>query len=219
MIGTEILIKNIISEILFNNVICESLQNFNIVSYFYNKLFESGLLHGEPISVPELRKLLHTKIVEFEFIKLNGEIRPATGTTVMEKIPGKDHPKGIRPSSKKVATFFDLKKQAWRSVSMRSKEIVLTKETLKKAIVAVRDKQEKKPNEIIIAKKEEEPKKQEIVKKEQPKKEEPTVLKPIEVKSKEEPTVLKPIEVKSKEELAKDKEEAIKTAKNFPARY
>ncbi len=138
---TEQLIKDILTEELFGYKICESARDLFIVNYFYDNLLLEKLLYGEPISVPELRKLLRKKIVNFEFIKLNGEVRPAKGTTMMKYIPRKDHPKGIRPSSPKVATFFDLDKDAWRSVSKRSKEIVLKKdEKTDKPIIVVRDK-------------------------------------------------------------------------------
>ena len=138
---TKQLIKNTLAEVLFGYRVCESIQDIRIVNFFYDNLLLEKLLYGEPISVPELRKLLRKKIVNFEFIKLDGEVRPAQGTTMMKYIPPKDHPKGIRPSSPKVATFFDLDKDAWRSVSKRSKEIVLKKdEETDKPIVVVRDK-------------------------------------------------------------------------------
>lgn len=138
---TELLIKNIISEILFNNKVCESFENRSIVNYIYDELLLEKILYGEPIAVPELRKLLHNKIVNFEFIKLNGEVRPARGTTMMKYVPQRQHPKGIRPSSPKVATFYDLKKNDWRSVSQRSKEIVLKKdEDTGKPIIMIKDK-------------------------------------------------------------------------------
>jgi len=138
-------IKGILSEELFGNRIIESVGDSKIVDFFYKNLLLEKLLDGEPISVPELRKLLRKKIVNFEFIKLDGEKRPAQGTTMMKYIPPKDHPKGIRPSSPKVATFFDLDKDAWRSVSRRSKEIVLKKdEKSDKPIIVVKDKAEVK---------------------------------------------------------------------------
>lgn len=138
---TEFLIKNILAEILFEDKICESLEDRQIVNYVYKELLLEKLLYGEPVTVPELRKLLRNKIVNFEFIKLNGEIRPARGTTMMKYVPQDQHPKGIRPSSKKVATFYDLKKHDWRSVSQRSKEIVLKKdEETGKPVVMVKDK-------------------------------------------------------------------------------
>lgn len=137
---SEQLIKNVLSQELFGYMVCESTEDTQIVNYLYERLLLEKLLYGEPISVPELRKLLRKKIVNFEFIKLNGEVRPAKGTTMMKYIPPRDHPKGIRPSSPKVATFFDLDKDAWRSVSRRSKELVLKKdEKTDKPIVVVKD--------------------------------------------------------------------------------
>lgn len=122
---TEFLVKKILGEELFGVSICEDANQHNIVNFFYNRLLLEKLLVGQPVTVPEIRKVLRNKILNFEFIKLDGEVRPARGTTMMKYIPQADHPKGIRPSSPKVATFFDLDKKAWRSVSQRSKEIVL----------------------------------------------------------------------------------------------
>jgi hypothetical protein len=103
------------------------------------------LLIGEPISVPELRDLLHKKVINFEFVKLDGEVRPAKGTTMMKYIPKDQQPTGDNPSSDKVAAFYDLSKGEWRSVSNRSDEIVLKKdpETGKPKIVV----SDKKPKE------------------------------------------------------------------------
>jgi hypothetical protein len=137
---TEFFLKTILAQELFDNRLCESLEDQQIVDLFYHELLLEKFLFGEPLTIPELRKLLRQKILNFEFIKLDGEVRPATGTTMMKYIPKKDHPKGIRPSSPKVATFFDLDKIAWRSVSQRSKEIVLKKDEEKgRPIVVVRD--------------------------------------------------------------------------------
>ena len=107
---TEFLIKNLIAEILFNSRVCESIEDQWIVDYIYDNLLLEKLLYGEPVTIPELRSLLRKKILNFEFIKLNGEIRPAKGTTMMKYVPPSQHPKGIRPSSHKVATYYDLKK-------------------------------------------------------------------------------------------------------------
>lgn len=138
---TEFLIKNIVAEILFGNRICESLEDKQIVDYLYKELLLERLLYGEPVTVTELRALLRQKILNFEFIKLDGEVRPAKGTTMMKYIPTSQHPKGIRPSSPKVATFYDLDKKDWRSVSQRSREIVLKKdEETGKPIIMVKDK-------------------------------------------------------------------------------
>jgi hypothetical protein len=141
---TEFLIKNILSEILFENRICESLEDQSIVNYLYKELICEKLLYGQNLTISELRSLLHQKIIHFEFIKLNGEVRDVPrGTTMMKYIPQEQHPKGIRPSSPKVATFYDLEKKDWRSVSQRSKEIVLKQdEETGKPVVMVKDKEE-----------------------------------------------------------------------------
>lgn len=140
---TEFTIKNILTEELFGNKICESLEDKLIVDYLYEELMLEKLLYGEPVTVPELRSILRQKILNFEFIKLNGEIRPAKGTTMMKYVPQDQHPKGIRPSSPKVATFYDLEKKDWRSVSQRSKEIVLKKDDQTgKPVIMVKDKPE-----------------------------------------------------------------------------
>ena len=148
--SNEHIVKTILTEILFGRHLCESSSEQDIVQFFYEEL-EAGdtlnekLLVGEPVTVPELRKILRNKILNFEFIKLDGEVRPARGTTMMKYVPKKDHPKGVRPSSPKVATFFDLEKKAWRSVSNRSKEIVLKyaygEKGEKKPVFIVRDKE------------------------------------------------------------------------------
>ncbi len=69
---------------------------------------------------------------------------------MMKYIPPKDHPKGTGKSSEKVATFYDLDKDAWRSVSKRSREVVLKKDKGKPTVV-VRDKDKEKI--VPIAKK------------------------------------------------------------------
>jgi len=137
----EQLIKNILAEELFGKLLCESIDQLFKVNYYYKELLLESILFGEPMTVPELRKLLRQKILNFEFIKLSGEIRKARGTTNMKYIPQSKHPKGVRPASPKVATFFDLIKKDWRSVSQRSKEIVLKKdEATQKPVVVVLDK-------------------------------------------------------------------------------
>ena len=102
---TELLIKNIIAEILFENRVCESIEDQWIVNYLYDNLLCEKLLYGQPVTVPELRVLLRKKILNFEFIKLDGEIRPARGTTMMKYIPQVQHPKGIRPHLKRLLHF------------------------------------------------------------------------------------------------------------------
>lgn len=148
---SEYIIRNLITEILFGKRICESVEDLHFVSVVYETIQGDMLLEkllvGEPVGIPELRKLLRKKILNFEFIKLDGEIRPARGTTMMKYIPQSDHPKGIRPSSDKVATFYDLDKKAWRSVSNRSKEVVLKyafgDKEAKKPVFVVKDRDQK----------------------------------------------------------------------------
>jgi len=143
------LIKNILTEELFGSKICESVEDIEIIDYFYKSLLLEKFLYGEPISVPELRKLLRQKILNFEFIKLDGHIRPARGTTMSKHIPAEDTPKGIKPSSDAVATFYDLDKKAWRSVSKKSKELVIKKDEEKnRPVIVVQDKGAKDEPEI-----------------------------------------------------------------------
>lgn len=148
---TELLIKNILSELLFKNRICESIEDKQLVDFYYKELLLERLLYGQPLNIKELRSLLRQKILNFEFIKLNGEIRPARGTTMMKYVPQSQHPKGIRPSSPKVATFYDLDKKDWRSVSEKSKEIVLKQDEItKKPVVMVKDKPEDGEGEVAV---------------------------------------------------------------------
>ncbi len=203
---SEFLIKKVLTEELYGNSICEDTNQHNIVNFFYERLLLEKLLVGQPVTVPELRKVLRNKILNFEFIKLDGEVRPARGTTMMKYIPSEDHPKGIRPSSPKVATFFDIDKKAWRSVSQRSKEIVLKYGfgEKKKPVFVVRDKE---------APKEEEPKR-EIPKEEPIKAVEPIEKPEIEVEPIEKPEDVEVQDVEPKEKPGigiRDVEPEIKT--------
>ncbi|MEG1008887.1 MAG: SH3 beta-barrel fold-containing protein [Clostridia bacterium] len=118
-------IKNIISSEIIN--INESYNNsFLLIEDIYRCLLNENVFGGDPLTPVELRALLRKKIVDFEFVKLDGEDRLATGTLRMDLIPKKDHPKGIKPSDpSKTITYYDLDKKAWRSVSTKSKEISL----------------------------------------------------------------------------------------------
>ena len=71
----------------------------------------------EPINPQELRNRLNVGTVQFAFKKLDGTLRTALGTTLLEHLPHQNHPKG-GSSSPKVVTYFDLQKQEWRSVSV-----------------------------------------------------------------------------------------------------
>lgn len=153
---TKELIKKLLSEILFGNTICESLIQYNDINFLYEELMLEKLLIGEPLTLDELKKLLNNKVLNFEFIKKDGEVRPAKGTTMMKYIPKDDQPSGFNPSSPKVAAFFDLTKNAWRSVSNKSREIVLDKdEESGKPKIVISDKkpkEEPKPGEMVKGK-------------------------------------------------------------------
>jgi len=155
------------------------------------------LLIGEPISVPELRDLLHKKVINFEFVKLDGEVRPAKGTTMMKYIPKDQQPTGDNPSSDKVAAFYDLSKGEWRSVSNRSDEIVLKRdpETGKPKVV-ISDKEPKEEPTKPQYPKERDVEKRPIVPKAEPivkpsvRPEEPSIPEPEEIEEPEEETPL-----------------------------
>ena len=63
-----------------------------------------------------LRARLAAGIVSFTFEKLDGEIRPASGTTVLHLIPEAFRPIGTgRRTPDNLVTYFDLDRMAWRS--------------------------------------------------------------------------------------------------------
>jgi len=69
-------------------------------------------------TTPEtLKSKLKEGAVQFAFRKLDGSLRTAIGTTNLSSIPAESHPRGVRESSDKVVTFFDVEKREWRSVS------------------------------------------------------------------------------------------------------
>lgn len=71
-----------------------------------------------------LRSRLASGSVQFTFRKIDGTMRPATGTTVLELIPADHRPKGIiiKPRNEDIVTYYDLERMAWRSC--RSAEVV-----------------------------------------------------------------------------------------------
>ena len=68
------------------------------------------------ISHTELKTLLNTGSVKFYFRKVGGELRIASGTLDLDRVPQKDQPKGGKAPSG-TTTYYDLEKGAWRSVS------------------------------------------------------------------------------------------------------
>lgn len=70
-----------------------------------------------------LKELLNDYIVEFTFIKTNGELRKAKGTLNFDKAEGmteNDMPKGICRNNYDVICYWDIDKQGWRSCKENS---------------------------------------------------------------------------------------------------
>ena len=66
--------------------------------------------------VAHCKYVLREGQVAFSFIKLNGQIRDAEGTTNLALVPEDKQPKGLVPIQEQYATvaFFDLEKNEWR---------------------------------------------------------------------------------------------------------
>lgn len=66
----------------------------------------------------DLKELLNNAVVTFTFKKTNGDERTAIGTrclTIATGMTDNDKPKGVKPESLGVITFWDCEKHAWRS--------------------------------------------------------------------------------------------------------
>lgn len=74
-------------------------------------------------NVQDLIAELRNGKTEFAFIKKDGSVRIANGTTNLDLIPGEHHPKGTGSASDKVVVYFDIDKTAWRCLS-KSTEFV-----------------------------------------------------------------------------------------------
>ena len=76
--------------------------------------------------VDQLRKRLREKCIEFAFIKKDGSVRIAHGTTNMDLIDPSFRPKGYVKSSTSttskpsVVAYFDTDKYSWRSLSINT---------------------------------------------------------------------------------------------------
>jgi hypothetical protein len=75
-------------------------------------------IRHQPISALELRERLHTGFIKFSFMKKDGSLREAYGTTNLSNIPVSAHPSGNGSSSPKVVTFWDLLTSEWRSAQV-----------------------------------------------------------------------------------------------------
>ena len=71
---------------------------------------------------PDLKKALYEGIVNFEFIKKDGSLRTARGTTCPDLIPTDNMPQGKRTPEQQAmydrttVAFYDIDKKAWRSM-------------------------------------------------------------------------------------------------------
>lgn len=185
-------IKKIIYEEI-TSVLLDLEDPFMLTESVYYTLISEGDLQGEPLTPNELRDLLRKKVVNFEFIKLNGEQRPAKGTLRMDMIPQEKHPKGIRPSNKqKTVTYFDLDKDDWRSVSTKTKGVVLQDIDGKEASVIITD--EPEDSQVKI---EDTPKDDEVIITDEPKETNGDVI------------ITEPTEEEPSEETVTDDSEAI----------
>ena len=72
--------------------------------------------------INDLRTALHEGIVIFQFVKKDGTLRAARGTTCPDLVPESDTPKGARTPAQQAAynrqtvAFYDIDKKAWRSM-------------------------------------------------------------------------------------------------------
>jgi|DEB0MinimDraft_6_1074348.scaffolds.fasta_scaffold01970_11 hypothetical protein len=72
------------------------------------------------MKVQDLRKELSNGITDFAFIKKDGSVRIAKGTTNLTFVPVEKHPKGTGKASDKVLAYFDLEKDNWRCLSVNT---------------------------------------------------------------------------------------------------
>ena len=74
------------------------------------------------MDIDDLRKALYEGIVIFKFLKKDGSLREARGTTCPDLVPTDDVPKGNRTPEQKAAyraktvAFYDIDRKAWRSM-------------------------------------------------------------------------------------------------------
>jgi len=67
-----------------------------------------------------IRQQLSEGHLNFAFIKKDGSVRIANGTTNLDLIPQEFHPKGNSKASDKVIAYFDTDKNAWRCLSINT---------------------------------------------------------------------------------------------------
>lgn len=69
-----------------------------------------------------LRRKLSEGVVEFKFLKADGTIRYAVGTTNMDYVSNKNVPKSMNTQQEEssVVKFYDTEKSAWRSCKVEN---------------------------------------------------------------------------------------------------
>jgi len=71
-----------------------------------------------PMTAEDLRTALNQRVVSFYYVKKDGTLREAIGTTMLAAIPTSGHPAGVRQSSPRVVPYWDFTRQAWRSLQV-----------------------------------------------------------------------------------------------------
>lgn len=74
------------------------------------------------MDIPALQKSLNEGVVIFDFIKKDGTLRHARGTTCPDLVPTDNMPQGKRTPeqqalyNRQTVAFYDIDKKAWRSM-------------------------------------------------------------------------------------------------------
>ena len=74
------------------------------------------------MNIPDLKKALNEGVVIFQFVKKDGTLRYARGTTDPDLVPAVDTPKGLRTPlqqamyERQTVAFYDIDKKGWRSM-------------------------------------------------------------------------------------------------------
>lgn len=72
------------------------------------------------MNIPDLKKALYEGVVLFQFVKKDGTLRNARGTTCPDLLPADNVPKGTRKPEtqakfdRQTVAFYDIDKKAWR---------------------------------------------------------------------------------------------------------
>ena len=74
------------------------------------------------MNIPDLKKALYEGVVLFEFVKKDGSIRHARGTTCPDLVPTDNMPQNKRTPQqqalydRQTVAFYDIDKKRWRSM-------------------------------------------------------------------------------------------------------